>query len=135
LPRVVALIGKRFGHWYSTAQASRLLCQVGGSLTHEASRPKPVEWTNLFRLVLRELPLAARLARRSWITERVWQQLAGTFSSSSDATKEELDKIIRPSLARRPDAPVAPHYCVASGGRPFTVRLNLHDHNALRLHP
>lgn len=38
LPRVVALIGKRFGHPYSTAQASRLLRQMGWSCQKPARR-------------------------------------------------------------------------------------------------
>jgi transposase len=38
LPRVVALIGKRFGHRYSTAQASRLLRQMGWSCQQPARR-------------------------------------------------------------------------------------------------
>lgn len=38
LPRVVALIGKRFGHRYSTAQASRLLRQMGWSCQKPARR-------------------------------------------------------------------------------------------------
>jgi transposase len=38
LPRVVALIGKRFGHSYSTAQASRLLRQMGWSCQKPARR-------------------------------------------------------------------------------------------------
>lgn len=38
LPRVVALIAKRFGHRYSTAQASRLLRQMGWSCQKPARR-------------------------------------------------------------------------------------------------
>jgi transposase len=38
LPRVVTLIGKRFGHRYSTAQASRLLRQMGWSCQKPARR-------------------------------------------------------------------------------------------------
>lgn len=38
LPRVVALIAQRFGHRYSTAQASRLLRQMGWSCQKPARR-------------------------------------------------------------------------------------------------
>jgi transposase len=38
LPRIVALIGKRFGHQYSTAQVSRLLRQMGWSCQKPARR-------------------------------------------------------------------------------------------------
>lgn len=38
LPRIVALIGKRFGHRYSIAQASRLLRQMGWSCQKPARR-------------------------------------------------------------------------------------------------
>ncbi|HQL10593.1 MAG TPA: winged helix-turn-helix domain-containing protein [Lentisphaeria bacterium] len=38
LPRIVALIGQRFGHRYSTAQVSRLLRQMGWSCQKPARR-------------------------------------------------------------------------------------------------
>ncbi len=40
LPRIVALIGQRFGHQYSTAQASRLLRQMGWSCQQPARRAR-----------------------------------------------------------------------------------------------
>jgi transposase len=38
LPRIVTLIGKQFGHQYSTAQASRVLGQIGWSCQKPARR-------------------------------------------------------------------------------------------------
>ena len=74
LPRVVALIGKRFGHRYSTAQVSRLLRQMGWSCQKPARRALERD----------------EQAIRNWKQYR-WPSIkkkpAGTGASSSSSTK------------------------------------------------
>jgi transposase len=72
LPRIVELIGQRFGHRYSTSQASRLLRQLGWSCQKPARRAlerddrKIARWKRSRWPALKKKPVVSAAPLSSW---------------------------------------------------------------------